>query len=454
MERKDLLKLLEEFEKETWGYEETDELFNDMQLIYQLEKIIKKDVQTDINDLYQKIKLIIGIIRYKYGYESNVISNISGLNDLNEYIKSIKLSLDSDSNYLNNALDTINKQYYTFLNGLENLDFLSNNFANIQGHEGLALALDSLKSLITNKNYRKLISETDINNILIDYLRLSKKTNLLENLEKKYEGLIKKIWETSLLFDGKDGQFKLLFSNITGGDLIEHANDLLYRPEQNSCSLITSNFIATYGSTTRRIGFIYPDNSHLIAAGAYDLGSNVFGSGITNKEKATKLVTPAALEKTGIERAKEKNEDVLFSSCYNEILIDSMPCGICTIGFGEGDLNVDYNSVIELSKKTNLPIYNINVLDYKKELSNNDKEYLAYHAILSYLNINRSDILPMNEENQKYLYQLIDNNKETISNAFMKLRMNGIVNKENMLEELRPLLGNITLDISASNKTR
>ena len=114
-----------------------------------------------------------------------------------------------------------------------------------------------------------------------------------------------------------------LFSNIAGGDLIDHAFDLLYRPYQNSCSLITSNFIATYGNATGRIGFIYPSDSHLIAASAYDLGSDVFENGITHKEKATKLVTPIALEKKGIERAKEKNEDVFFSSCYNEVLTDS-----------------------------------------------------------------------------------------------------------------------------------
>ena len=53
--------------------------------------------------------------------------------------------------------------------------------------------------------------------------------------------------------------------------------------------MISSNFIATYGSTSRKIGFIYPNNSEVIMSSAYDLGSNVFGDGVVNKKKEHNL---------------------------------------------------------------------------------------------------------------------------------------------------------------------
>ena len=70
--------------------------------------------------------------------------------------------------------------------------------------------------------------------------------------------------------------------------------------------MITSNFIGVYGGDHRRIGFIYPKDSNIIMASAYDLCSNVFGEGVRNKEKGTSLATPEVLERIGIERAKEK----------------------------------------------------------------------------------------------------------------------------------------------------
>lgn len=128
-------------------------------------------------------------------------------------------------------------------------------------------------------------------------------------------------------------KFRVLFSNISGGSLRQQAETLINRPNQSSCSMISSDFIATYGSDTRKIGFIYPSNSEIIMASAYDLGSNVFGSGLVNQEKGTILATPDVIENIGKVRAKQKNEDMYSSSCYNEILVNAKPCGILLLSF-------------------------------------------------------------------------------------------------------------------------
>ena len=81
--------------------------------------------------------------------------------------------------------------------------------------------------------------------------------------------------------------------------------------------MISSNYIATYQGETRRIDFIYPNNSDIIYISAYDLYSMNHNIGPRNKEKGTLLVTPEVLEKTGIKIATEQGEDLYSSRCNN-----------------------------------------------------------------------------------------------------------------------------------------
>ena len=48
MIKQDLLKLIIEFEKETWKYKESEELIRDMEEIYMIERTIKKNENIDI----------------------------------------------------------------------------------------------------------------------------------------------------------------------------------------------------------------------------------------------------------------------------------------------------------------------------------------------------------------------------------------------------------------------
>ena len=258
----------------------------------------------------------------------------------------------------------------------------------------------------------------------------------MEKLEAKYQAIIKQIWEQSLSNKIDDnGNFRLLFSNISGGTLKQQAELLVNRQFQSSCSMISSNFIATYGSETRKIGFIYPNNSEIMITSAYDLGSNVFGNGLVNKEKGTILSTPQALEKIGEERAEEKGEDLYSSSCYNEILVNAKPCGIVVLGLGEKDLNIDYQELQMLSLEMNLPIYFIDTMKYKENLSENDKYYIAFHSLMSYFGVSSEDILYKDQNNKmSEIYELINIYKEQLVSIFLKLKKEGNLNKDNMCQ--------------------
>jgi hypothetical protein len=442
MLKKDILDLMEKFEAETWKYSDNDNLDNDMQYFYFIEKEIKNADESNLKPIYDKLTSIMGIIRFKYGFESIIINSNSELEDLKKIIDGISLNSGNTINQYN----YISTVYSNYTSKNKNMNFIENRYENAQGKEGLYLAVESLKSLITNDEYRQLLNSDQINEIYTDCVKLNTGVVNIRTIESKYKDLIKQIWEKSLsnkIYD--DGKFRVLFSNISGGNLRETANLLINRPNQSSCSMISSDFIATYGSETRKIGFIYPNNSEIMMASAYDLGSNVFGTGSVNQEKGTILATPEVIEKIGKLRATQQGQDLYSSNCYNEILVNAKPCGIVVLGLGEKDLNIDYHDAKMLSLEMNLPIYYIDTMQYKDKLSESDKNYIAFHTIMSYFGISTSDLLQQSD-NYSNIYELINTYKEQIAEIFLTLKTNGNLNKDNMCQ----LIGNI-IDISKTN---
>ncbi len=442
MLKKDILDLMEKFEAETWKYSDNDNLDNDMQYFYFIEKEIKNADESNLKPIYDKLTSIMGIIRFKYGFESIIINSNSELEDLKKIIDGISLNSGNTINQYN----YISTVYSNYTSKNKNMNFIENRYENTQGKEGLYLAVESLKSLITNDEYRQLLNSDQINEIYTDCVKLNTGVVNIRTIESKYKDLIKQIWEKSLsnkIYD--DGKFRVLFSNISGGNLRETANLLINRPNQSSCSMISSDFIATYGSETRKIGFIYPNNSEIMMASAYDLGSNVFGTGSVNQEKGTILATPEVIEKIGKLRATQQGQDLYSSNCYNEILVNAKPCGIVVLGLGEKDLNIDYHDAKMLSLEMNLPIYYIDTMQYKDKLSESDKNYIAFHTIMSYFGISTSDLLQQSD-NYSNIYELINTYKEQIAEIFLTLKTNGNLNKDNMCQ----LIGNI-IDISKTN---
>lgn len=445
MLKKDILDLINTFETETWKYVDNDKLDSDMQYIYSIEKEMQGVDEANLKSVYDKLLSMMGIIRFKYGFESMIINSNPELENLKKIIDDISLSsVDIINQY--NYVSTV---YGNCTSKNKNVDFINNKYENVQGKEGLYLAIESLKSLISNESYRQLLDINKINEILIDCMKLNNGAVNVEKLEAKYKDIIKQIWEHSLS-DKVDeyGNFRMLFSNISGGSLRGQAEMLINRPSLSSCSMISSNFIATYGDSTRKIGFIYPNNSDIVMASAYDLGSNVFGEGSVNKEKGTTIVTPQVLEKIGKERAIKNGEDIYSSSCYNEVLVNAKPCGIVVLGLGEKDLNIDYQEAQMLSLEMNLPIHYIDTMQYKTNLSETDKNYIAFHSLMTYLGISREELLQQIEQNNGYteIYNLINIYKEQLAEVFLTLKREGNLSKDNMCQ----VMSNI-VDVSKIN---
>lgn len=444
MLKNDILDLINNFEKETWKYNNTDKLDSDMQYIYSIEKEIQNTDENNLKLIYDKLMALMGIIRFKYGFESMIVDNNPELENLKKIIEDISLNSDDVVNQYN----YVSTVYGNCTSKIKNIDFIGNKYINVQGDEGLYLAVESLKSLIENENYRQLLDKNQINEILVDCVKLNNGVASLEKLESKYKEIIKQIWNHSLSDKvDENGSFRMLFSNISGGTLKQQADALINRSSQSSCSMISSDFVATYGDETRKIGFIYPNNSEIVMASAYDLGSNVFGEGSVNKEKGTTLATPQVIERIGKARAIKKGEDLYSSSCYNEVLVNAKPCGIVILGLGEKDLNIDYQEAQMLSLEMNLPLYYIDIMQYKANLSENDKNYIAFHSLMSYLGMSREQLLQIEQDNNYIeIYELINHYKEQLANAFLTLKREGNLNKDNMCQ----IVSNI-LDVSKTN---
>ena len=430
MLKRDIVKMINDFERETWKYDLSDKLDSDMQYIYSIESDLKNIDDSYIEQIHNKLMAMVGIIRFKYGFEFSIINTMPELEMLKKYINEIQLNDDDILNQYNYILN-----YYTnIINRNHDLGFIKNKYVNVEGKEGLFLAIESLKSLISNSEYRRMLDPTKINEVLIDCVKLNNGVANLEKMEVKYQEIIRQIWEKSISEKiDEDGKFRMIFSNISGGFLNHQAELLMNRISQSSCSMISSDFIATYGDKTRKIGFIYPSSSKIKFTSAYDLGSNVFGDGVKNKEKGTRLSTPQIIEQIGKARTIEKGEDIYSSTCYNEILVDSKPCGIAVLGLGENDLNIDYEDANYLAQKMNLPISYIDTMRYKNYLSESDKNYIAFHSIMSYLGLTREQIIKMVQDNENIeVFKLIDIYKEQLSEIFLHLKNCGNLNKKNM----------------------
>ncbi len=434
--QENLAELFNNFIKESYQYGSSEELFNDMDYFYSFLKEIKTANSTNLKPLYKKLTSSIGLIRFKHGFESNII-------DMNPELQDLKKQIDDTSLTDQNIIDEyaqISTEYTNFTKQVKNLDFIQNNYENLWGKESAFLALESLKSLITNDEYRKLLDKNQISDILTDCIKLNNdEQRYLKKLEKKYKGIIQQIWQNSLSNTIDENQhFRMLFSNISGNDLKSHAILLLNRPEQSSANVISSEFVALYGSTTSKIGFIYPNDSEILMMSAYDLGSNVFGMGIRNTEKGSLLATPKIIERIGIKRAQDKGEDLYSSTCYNEILINAKPCGIAILGLGEGEINTNYQNAKALAEDMNLPITEIDLMQYKNELSENDKIYLAYHAISSSLESSKLDLTE--PDNSMKIYKITDKYKDSIAKIFLELKTNGELNKANLSQAIKNLI--------------
>lgn len=443
-----LLKAVSDFERETWHYGDMDDstfraFDSDMRCVDALKDDIKSGENSaeSLKHLSDRLNASIGTIKFRYGFESEIIGSNSALAGLKRKISDIHL--DHDDSVRQYA--KIEAEYRDFVSQNRDMSFIGNSYEKIHGKEGLYLAVESLKSLISNDNYRQLLSSNQVEEVFTDCVKINRGIGV-GKIESKYRDVIKKIWAQSLTNNiDEGGKFRVLFSSINSPALKEQAESLLKRPMQASCSLISSNFIATFGSSFNRIGFVYPNDSEILLASAYDLSSNVFDSSVVNREKGTKLATPEVIEKIGIARTKEKGEDLFFSNQYSEILVSSKPCGILVIGLGEGDINIYYNQAEHLSLEKGLPMQSLDVMRYQDHLSEADKYYIAFHSMASYLGYSPTDFYSTYaRDNHRFdaLYRSIETYKDRIADVFLSMKKSGILSKKNMCEALGQIVTN------------
>lgn len=164
MLKKDILDLIESFEIETFKYNDNEILDNDMQYIYSIEKEVKNANDSELQLIYKKLISTIGIIRFKYGFESEIIKINPNFKELQTTLSNISLNSNNIINQYNEILTEYNNQ----LSKNNNIDFVENKYKDIYGKEGLFLAVESLKSLISNINYRQLLNNNQIKEILTD----------------------------------------------------------------------------------------------------------------------------------------------------------------------------------------------------------------------------------------------------------------------------------------------
>ena len=156
MLKKDILDLIESFEIETFKYNDNENLDNDMQYIYSIEKEVKNANDSELQLIYKKIISTIGIIRFKYGFESEIIKINPNFKD--GWIDLARLEINKDSYdkakyYLNISkyIDDNDCRYYYYL-GL----VLKNKGLTAEANKNFE------KSLNLNPNYQPVKEELQI----------------------------------------------------------------------------------------------------------------------------------------------------------------------------------------------------------------------------------------------------------------------------------------------------
>ena len=101
-----------------------------------------------------------------------------------------------------------------------------------------------------------------------------------------------------------------------------------------------------------------------------------------------------------------------------------------------------------LALEMNLPITYVDTMQYKNDLSETDKIYIAFHSLMSYLGMSREELLQQIEQNNGYteIYNLINIYKEQLANIFLVLKKEGNLTKDNMCQ----MMNNI-VDVSKIN---
>ncbi len=386
-------------------------------------------------DIFSKIKIT--ELKYDEEYEiEKKFPQYNGLIETIDYLNEIE-----DINIRIKKIEQIENAKYEIIRTIEKLDKTNiNSNADITND-----ILCSINTMFENQKYRNILTNKELYTLYINYFKLKQNPRTINKVTKKIMPINDKIWANDLTNPNnfKQGEkFKFLVHNFMSGNSFEEQIYAMenYRNNRISCSLITDSFVGIYdGGGERRAGFIYPYNSNIIASGKKDLYTIEDGENyiIRNKEYASNILSPDFLEKVGKIQTTESNEEFDYSSNYNEVLIQyEKPSAVYLIGYGEKDLNSDYQELKEIAKTLNIPFIEIDMSEYRTKiglepLGEKGKKYITNQVLNSYFDLTMN-CNTIDEETLNKITKIAEICSHDISISYLKLKTEGKVNKKNM----------------------
>lgn len=387
-----------------------------------------------IKDLYSRMK----IAEFKYGGEYDALKDIPEYKGLIETIDYLEQIEDVDLRI--KKIEQIENAKYEIIRRVKQID-------NTEVTTNADLQNDLLCSMNTMfRDNKDVLTDEELYKLFIEYHKLKNDEYYIDKAQRNIKDISKKVWQHALtdpktFKNGED--FTFLVHNFPANEsLIEHiVSSKKLRDKKTSCSLITDSYVGIYGSR-RRCGFIYPYASNIVASGKRDLytleaeGKQV----VKNREYDSTSLDPGFLEEAGKKQIEEDGEDFDFGSRHNEVLLDdAKPIAIYIMGYGEKDINCDYEEIQALAESMGLPIVEIDMTEYREKqgldpLGEKGKDYIAEHVIRSYLGINLS--YTTNDTQSHFfekMYMLKEACKKEIAEAYIKLKKSNNLNKENMM---------------------
>ena len=404
-----------------------------------------------VKDIYSKIK----IVEFKYGGEYDALKNFTQYNGLIDTIDYLEQIEDVDARL--KKLEQIENAKYEIIRTIDKLDIVNiNDKADIKND-----VLCSINSMFENN--KDLLTNEELYRLCIEYYKLKTDDYYLAKAQNHISDISDKIWQHSLTDPTtfQNGQnFKFLIHSFSSGQSFENSMwwEKEMRDNRTSCSLITESFVPAFDKF-RRCGFIYPYNSNIVVSGKQDLYTEeeLGRFAINNKKFASPVLDPGFLESAGKQKTIQEQEDFDFNMQHNEVLLkDAKPSAVYIIGYGEKDINSDYENLKEMAENMGLPFVEIDMSLYREKqgldpLGKEGKRYIVDHALLTYFGLNlnggeretsdiRSEILSKINDLKKVC-------EEDISNVYINLKSNNVLNKENMILVIDEIIKEKQLDI-------
>ena len=442
---KDVLKYPVESDKQLSEIYYLQSLLNSTSDMNQINYIIK--------ELYVRTKVMkfsyggeFDLLKDNYEYQNliNQLNSIHSIDDIDQKIQLIK-KIDNDKVNLIRNITVINVNP-------NNITFTKDKTENNR----IIDILNSVKDLFENEKIRQTLSNEELYLLITEFNNVVNHNASIEGLEKKLTPINMKVWKNVLTNsnDFKNGDsFNFLIHNFASIDTLDNLiKDMSkYRYDRISASLISDECVGMYClNKYRRCGFIYPPNSAIITSGKHDLYSveDEDYKVIKNKEYASTLISIPFLNKEQKKIADDKMEEFDYISNHNEIVLDSKntkPSALYIMGYGENDINVDYDEIYALAKKLNLPVIEIDMSIYREKknlepLGKDAKEYIAYHTILSFYGLNHYDYAKFEESETKIFNNLIETFKDEICSSYIKLKNRNELSKKKMHTEFEKML--------------